>query len=249
MPSFKIKDLESFCYPLLTIKNSINSVIFFKDGDGLGCNAISSDKTQSIDKIANLKWSSKVVETDITEKIGIYNLSEFLGVLNIFDSDEAEGTIADNRMILKFNNSRTTINYILSDISLITEGPEKLKVDMDTLISFGIEKDFLKKIKNVSSKLSIGILKFENIKGKVSYFVSDKHFHSHIVKEELFKTDVKDFEIYINIEKLNIIPEGKEFKLNILEKGNIRLMEVLVNDNNYTLQRYYLAPLNYDKGE
>lgn|SRR4030065_545239 len=233
----KINKLGEFTLPLKSLKNSINSVIFSNSGKAVAINAKSADSSQ----IVNIKWDKDLVTRDETESIGIYNLNEFLTVLEMFGDTEVTGNIEDNKLNLKYkNNEGVDVKYNLSDISLIEEGPEGPKAKLEFLTTLELDDKFLKKIKIIATSLNVNVLKFSCKKGELSFSVSDKYFHSHVVKETLLKDSKSlDFEIFINIDKLNIIPEGKKFTLKINEK----IVEININeDKKYTL-RYFIAPL------
>lgn len=233
----KITKLSDFTLPLKSLKNSVNSVIFSPVGQGTSVNAKSADSSQ----IINIKWDSKVISQDEKELIGIYNLSEFLTVLEMFGDTEITGNIEDNKLSLKYkSNSAADVKYNLSDISLIQEGPVGPKAKLDFLLTLDLDDKFLKKVKTIASSLNVNVLKFACKGGTVSFSVSDKYFHSHVVSEVLIpKCTAQDFEIFINIEKLNVIPEGKKITLKINEK----IIEVTIDEEKLYSLRYFIAPL------
>ncbi len=234
----EVKNLDGFTYALKALKNGgIESVIFSNSAGKMAVNVKQADGTQ----IVNMKWNSEIVSIPKEqEKFGIYKLSEFLTTLEMFGSkDGVKCDIEDNKMSINYvANPKVEVKYNLSDMALIAEGPEGPKSKVEFLISLKLDKDFLKKIKTIASSLSVKVLKFEGKDGVVSYIVSDKHFHSHMVKEELLKSGVEDFSVCLNIDKLNIIPEGEELIINIHEK----MFEFNVQDPNMELLRYYIAP-------
>lgn len=235
----EIKNLTNFLYPLKTLSSSINSVVFSNANGKLAMNTKAQDGSQFV----NMKWEDSVVSIpEDMEKFGIYNLSEFISTLNLFGGNTVKGKINSNKVAITYGaNEQVEVNYNLSDISLIQEGTPGPKVKVEYLISFKVDKDFLKKIKDISSSLNIKILKIECKKGEVGYAVSSKDFHSHIVKEKLYTTskEVKDFELYINIEKLAIIPDSKPLVISI----NERVTEFAVEDSsNFEVLRYFISP-------
>ena len=83
-----IKKFDKFSGPLNSLKSSINSIILSKEDNSFQVNTESEDGSQKV----NIHYNSDVIEIkeddgDI-DKLGFYNLSEFLGVLNLCDSHE-----------------------------------------------------------------------------------------------------------------------------------------------------------------
>ena len=237
----KINDLTSFTAPLKSLKNGINSIIFSVDSEG----RLKVDtKSQDTSQIANIKWDKKVVEVPSDmEKFGIYNLGEFLTALEMFGSDsKITATFEDNKLSLAYSKSEESeVKYNLSDVTLIQEGPEGPKNAIKFLTNLKLDGNFFKKVKNISASLNVNTLKFECREGTISFLISDKFFHSHVVKETLVKNSKckTDFDVFVNIEKLNIIPEGKELTININEK----IFEFNLEEKDKTSLRYFVAAM------
>lgn len=233
----KITKLNEFTLPLKSLKNSINSVIFSQTGKNVSVNAKSADSSQ----IINIKWDKDVISREESESIGIYNLNEFLTVLEMFGDSEISGNIEDNKISLKYKvNEGVDVKYNLSDITLIQEGPQGPKAKLDFLTVLELDDKFLKKVKTIASSLNVNVLKFSCKNGVVSFSISDKYFHSHVVTEILIKdSKASDFEVFLNIEKLNIIPENKKLTLKINEK----ILEITIDEEKKYSLRYFIAPL------
>lgn len=247
MVTVEIKNLSEFLNTLKVLKFLVNSsggisttgVIFSNFNGNLNLNVKALDGSQFV----NISWNKKIVEVlkgTSEEKLGIYNLPEFLTTLEMFGGDQVTMSSEENKLRLKYKASeKTEVMYNLSDPALIAEGPSGPKTQIDYLLSFKIDKDFLKKILTISSSLGIGFLTFRVKDKKLSYQISSKDFQSHEVKEILGSADVVDFEVILNIEKLNILP-SKAFTVYI----NKKVVEFKVDEKeNYELLRYYIAPL------
>ena len=236
----KIKNLEGFIYPLEALKNQINSVVFNLEVGKVKVNAKSADDKH----LVNITWDSSTIETKDTLKLGIYDLGQFLTTLKMFGENEIEAEVEEQKLKLKYGDRKNiNVKYNLSDSNLITEGPSKLKKEIEYLVSLELDKDFLKKVRTISSSLSVNVLKFERKDKKISYQISDKYFHSHLVKEVLVEDSAgEDFEVCLNTEKLNILPEGYPITINI----NPKIVEFNVIGPSVEQMRYYMGPLTIE---
>lgn len=235
----KINNVAGFSYALKSLKTSINSVVFDTKGDVLAVNVKSSDNSQ----ICNLKWNPKTIETrNDGKKIGIFNLGEFLNILDMFEDKGVTCEVNENKMVIKYRaNENAEVKYNLTDTALIQEGPEGPKAKLEYLVSLKLDKDFLKKVKNISSSIGVNILSFECINGVISYQIADKYYHSNSFRESLVSdSSAQDFTVSLNIEKMGIIPDGKEVVINIHEKA---VEFVLTDPEVFDLIRYFIAPI------
>lgn len=239
----KIKDIPAFISPLKALSDSgIESVIFsFKD-NMFAVNTKSDDNSQ----VSNLRWKPSVVfveDDDKKEKFGVYNLSEFLRTIELFDTKEVTLCITENKMIIKYAGSDSIeIRYILSDIALIKEALDAPKVEPEFLTTLKVDKVFLKKIDKIASSLNSTTIRFSCKDGVLSYAISDKYFHdhSHVVSEIITdKSDSPDFIVYVNIDKFAVLPKDREYELNL---STIIINFDAIENESMEVQRYFIAP-------
>jgi len=241
-----IKNKEKFCNPLSSLCTGINQIIFSINNDTFHINAISDDGSQRV----NLHYTSDIVEISNIKKVkklGIYNLSEFLNVLSLCDKKEIDIKVKDNKLIIGLGKT-SKINYILTDIDLITEGAEDLKKVPDFNVEFEIDENFIKKIKGVSRSLNVNILKFIIKDSKLYYKITDKNEQSHDMTELLSKDiDCSDFSISIclkddNRDNLSLLCDGLKYKISLHPK----IIQLEVINDDYDKIRYFLAPMVTD---
>lgn len=241
----KIKDVKKFVAPLKAISSSINSIVFSKhEDDTFKINAQSDDGSKKV----NVKYTTDVVEIEKdngVDRIGIYNLSEFLSVISLFEDQKTEKiTMVDNKMVV-WLNEKSKINYILSDLSLIEEGPEELKAKIDWTLEFKVSEGFFKKIISVANSLNVNILKFSLEDGILSYIVCDANDNAHDYSEVLAEdVDGEDFSISVPIK----VGDNKQDNLAVLVDSeykimlNERVLQFKSLTKDYEFLRYYLAP-------
>jgi len=242
MTKIKILDVKKFVTPLKSLSLSVNSIVLTKKGDTLAVNAKSEDASQ----VANILYTSKIVEYaegGDTEKMGIYNLGEFISVLQLFsDVNALELVIEGNTCTIQFND-KSKIDYILSDLSLITEGPEKLKSEIPWFATIEVDSSFIKKVKSISSSIDVNILKLKSAKGKLSYNISSKQSQSHNYSEVIADCD-KDFDVSVSIkddkrDNFGYLYDGVKYKISI----HTKVIQLEAVGTEYGMLRYYIAPL------
>jgi len=240
----EIKDKSKFVAPLSSLKNGITSIVFSVENNTLKINALSEDRSQR----ANIWYKSDIVEVskiDDVEKLGIYNLSEFLGVLSLCES-KLKIKVKDNKLMIGLGKT-SKVNYVLSDIDLIEEGPEKSK-PIDFEIEFEVDENFICKVNSISKSLNVNILKFIVKKGKLFYKITDKNEESHDFTEKLLDDcDCSDISICIclkdeNRDNIGILTDKIPYKFSLHKK--IVQIESITED--YEKIRYFLGPLTED---
>jgi hypothetical protein len=237
-----VKDVKKFTAPLKSLKNSVNSIVLSKMDDTLEVNAMSDDSSQ----LTNLKFTSDIVEVGEgeTEKFGIYDLSQFVNVLTMSDKNSLELNVENNIITIKYSDNEK-IDYMLSDLSLIEEGPAKPKKELTYLASFEVTPDFIKKVKSISGVIGANVLKFQSKEGSLSYVISNKASQSHAFSEVITQNDGEDFEVSVSIKDANrdnfgFLYEGCAYTLSI----NPKIIMFEGKQTDYKLLRYYVAPLS-----
>lgn len=204
-------------------------------------------RSEDASQISNIAYTADIVTVDgDVEKFGIYNLIEFISVLTISDANTLELEVTDNILTIHYGD-KARIDYILSDLSLITEGPTDLKAKIDFLTSFEVSSDFIKKVKSISNTIGASILKIKCEKGNIGYSIVNKNSQSHSYTEKISEEnlpDVKDFEVSISIrddkrDNFGFLYENCNYIFSI----DPRIIKVEGITNEYNMLRYFLAPL------
>lgn len=244
-----IKKFDKFSGPLNSLKSSINSIILSKEDNSFQVNTESEDGSQKV----NIHYNSDVIEIkeddgDI-DKLGFYNLSEFLGVLNLCDtSKEIQLKISGNKLHIDLDK-KSKISYILSDIDVIEEGPAEPKNPIDFKVDFEISENFIKKIKEISKSLNANVLKFIVKNGKLIYKLTDRTEQSHNLLEVLSnKCDSEDFSIPVSLkddnrDNIGILTDGMKYVVSL----HPRIIQLEGVTEDYEKIRYFLAALDKNK--
>ena len=245
MEKIEVSKLKKFTLPLKAIRNNIPSVIFSKNGDTFHVNA----KTEDGSKLVNLRFTNdtiKLKKTGDIKKLGIYNLDEFINILSMFGQEALDVTKEDNKLLIKFND-KSEVSYVLSDIKIIEdkEGPSEPKAKIDFFITFEINKNFFKKIKNISNTVDGKNLNLIMEDGTLSYSIGEdcKHTH-HYIEELLTDCDSEDFIVSLPIktdgkDNFAFIVDSYPYRVSIHSK--IVQLEAITED--YELLRYFIAPI------
>lgn len=248
--TIKILDVKKFIEPLSGLKGDINSIIFSKSDDTFHVNCMSEDGSQKV----NIWYTPEIINIedggDTIEKLGIYNLAEFLSVLNLFDDQKTERIdVVDNKLTIHFNE-KSKINYILTDIiknpDLIVEGPSKNKKEIPFVASFEVNENFVKKVGKISNSLNIKIkiIKFVIKDGELSYVITDDTDHAHDYTEVLLDgLDCEDTEIAMTVKddhrnNIGLLMSSCGYKIGI----HPRVIQFESVSENYEKVRYYLSP-------
>ena len=235
--------MKKFTNPLKNLTKSVDSIIMSVNDGSIVINTRSEDASQ----ISNIAYTADIVTVDgDVEKFGIYNLIEFISVLTISDANTLELEVTDNILTIHYGD-KARIDYILSDLSLITEGPTDLKAKIDFLTSFEVSSDFIKKVKSISNTIGASILKIKCEKGNIGYSIVNKNSQSHSYTEKISEEnlpDVKDFEVSISIrddkrDNFGFLYENCNYIFSI----DPRIIKVEGITNEYNMLRYFLAPL------
>ena len=126
---------------LQVLKNyaSINSNLVVKEGNVL----------QTISEAKNILSKSEVSEIFPTT-FGVYDLNEFLNVLNLVDRPRLK--FEDNSVLIGDSTGRSKVRYYFSDIEMLTSPSKEVNMP-DTDIRFSLDNDTLNKVKRAASAL------------------------------------------------------------------------------------------------
>jgi hypothetical protein len=217
---------------------------------------IINTRSEDSSQISNILYTKDIVEvTGDVEKFGIYNLNEFISVLTMSDAKELELTVLDNILTIKYGE-KAKIEYMLSDLSLIAEGPLELKAQIEFLANFNITSEFIKKVKSISATIGATVLKLMNKDGVLSYAIVNENSQSHSYTEQI-ETGIEgeDFEVSISIrddkrDNFGFLCDNVNYEVSVHQKI-IKIEGVSEVDNKggassltYGMLRYFLAPLS-----
>jgi hypothetical protein len=195
---------------LQILKNfsGINSNILIKPGNRLA--TISPQK--------NVMAEVTVPETFPVE-FGIYDLSELLGAVSLFDTPEIE--FSSNKATISQGDK--DIDYFASDVSVLTVPPEKKITFPTAVVEFDLPGTELTQIIRTASVLKATDLSVVGDGSSLRIVVSDlKNATSHKFNMHIGETDLT-FRANIKIDNLKMIHQ--DYKVSIASKGITRWVD------------------------
>ena len=180
---------------VLTNFSNINGNIVFKKGN---IQWTIKDSPTSIIARYELENNSQ-----IPEEFYIYDLSEFLSFLDLFDNPTIKLLKDENKIIV--SDDKKTSEYYCADpkVCIVFRKDVILK---DTFIEFELNKKQIKSINESSKKLNLPHIVFENKNGKVICLTTDKkNKSSNNVSFEIEKNTNQNFSCTMKVEHINKI--------------------------------------------
>lgn len=154
--------------------------------------------------VTDIVYADAKIEDIIDADIGIYDLSEFLSIMNLFNPDEVEieCNTADMEIVIK--DSRSSVNYTIHDPSLIVHPARQGKFPVCDDIVFELKKADFDRLKAAASTLGLPEIMITRDGNKIIMKAVDpkdsaKNDYSLEVAE--YKGDCQ-FEFYLNVNNL-----------------------------------------------
>lgn len=243
--TIKIFDLKKFMAPLKAMSVSINSIVLTKLNDTFMVNGSTQDASQ----MANIHFNNKIIQitegADSIEKLGIFDLNQFLTALSLIENATIEIKVEGNVLSIKYND-KSNLDYLITDLSLIKEGPAALKKDPGFLSTVEINNAFIKKVKTISNSIGANILRLISKEGTLSYIIGDRNNNSHKYSEVLIDKGLKeDFEVLISIkddkrDNFSFLFDGCNYEISI----HPRIIQLVGKTTEYGMLRYFISPLS-----
>lgn len=159
--------------------------------------------------------SSATVDEEFASQFGIYDLSEFLGVLGLVDSPRIR--FEDTHAIVGDTSGRTRIKYFFSDTDNLTT-PSKMITMPDTNISFTLDQSTLNNLKRAASALGHNHVSITSDEGAIKLSIIDtENATSNTYSISVDGTyDVDTFNFILGINNLKLITA--DYKVDISSK-------------------------------
>jgi hypothetical protein len=181
---------------LAILKNfsEINNNILFKPGS----------KLNTISAMKNILAEATITEKFDTE-FGIYDLSEFLRAVELFDKPAVKVNGA-NYALISDEKSKQVIKYFFADKSVLV-APQKGINMPDKTVAFTLKKDDFTKIQKAATTLNLPDIAIKG-NGKVISFVATdkKNKSSNDYSLNVGETD-KEFTAYFKADNFKIISD------------------------------------------
>ena len=200
---------------LEVLKNfaSINPNLVVKEGNEI------STITEAKNVLA-----SATIETPFPKEFGVYNLSEFLSVLNLVDKPSLK--FDDNFVIISDSAGRSKVKYFFSDIDMLT-APSKTITMPEADVSLMLDSSTLSKLKRAASALDNSKISISPKDGILEVSVVDpanatSNTYSIVIDGEYTESN---FTFVFDINNLKIIDGDYEVKI------SKKLISSFVNKN------------------
>lgn len=193
---------------LSTMKNfsAINPNLMLKKG--LILNTISSGKSLV---------GSAVITDEIPQDFGIYDVSEFLGALSLFEDPE----ITFHEKFVVISQGPSSMKFFSADESCLVY-PKKFPTLADPDIEFSLTAANITAILKTAGVLKTNDVRIIGENGKLSVVVGEKKNQTaNNFVLQLGETD-KEFVISLSTENLKIVPQ--DFKAEVINQRMVRLV-------------------------
>lgn len=191
---------------------SINPSALLKAGDLIN--------TKSIN---NVIYAEAKLAEPLDEELGIYDLGEFLGIMNLLGED-AELTIQGDK--LQIVNGRSKAKTNLSDASVIAHPKSALVLPVADVV-FELKKEDYDKLNKAASMMSLTQLCFTAHNGKIVARGVRNDTDNNYSIEVADYDGTASFEFYVNFANLKLI-DG-DYKVMISKLGAVKFEGSLVN--------------------
>jgi hypothetical protein len=155
-----------------------------------------------------------VVDESLPQPFAIYDLSQFLGLVSLFEDEEydfgpSSVTISEGK-----NKSR----YTYTDPSMVTAPPEKNLELPSVEVTFDLSYDSLKKVVNAANQLGLPEVVVKGEDGVVTLVATDtKNPTSNEFTFDLETTADAEFQFVFKVENFKFMAD--DYKVTISEKG------------------------------
>lgn len=189
---------------LSVLKNfsGINQNILIREGSTI----------KTISEARNVLAAAEVQET-FNKDFGIYDLNEFINVLNLVDVPNLQ--FEDEHVRISDSSGRSRVKYFFSSEETLTTPQKDIKMP-EADVSFVLDNDTLNKIKRAASALGHGEVSITASEGVINLAVVD----SQNSTSNRFSIDVDGnypegavFNFILSISNLKILPGDYEVKI------------------------------------
>ena len=186
------------------------SIPYFKKLNGISNSIIISypNTVLSADQTVLANIDLEEIGEEEFEKFGIYNLAQFLNIVNFMGDVQIEKE--ENKLIIKNNNQKqiyeTTNILLLKNVSVKPEIFQKVK-SVESCLKFDLNENDIKHIKKISGILNHQHVIIDNEKITVTTLDANNNYQNpYIYKKDIMTNETSNF--VFDIMNFNKIPEG-----------------------------------------
>ena len=195
---------------LLILKNfaSINTNIVFKPGDNIS--TISSAK--------NI-FARATIKENIPNHFAIYDLNSLLAMLTLMENQDV--SFDDRNLVV--SSDKGTFEYFYSNPEVVTAAPDG-EIEHIDVYKFKLAAEDIQLILKAASITSAPTVSVTNKNQSVSLSVSDRKNDSSNSFKKNVGTAFDDFDVFIAVENLKVIPDAYEVSVAKTQNGKAKFL-------------------------
>lgn len=217
--------MELSNFTMQTLKNfaSINSNLVIRGGNTI----------MTMSEAKNV-LAEAAVEENFPQEFGIYDLNEFLSVVNLFETSNLK--FEDTHLIVSDTSGRSKIKYFYSDVEMLTSPTKALSMP-PAEVKFTLDQNTLNSLKRAASALGHSEVSITAGNGVITLSVVD----SENATSNTYSIDVvgeyesEDFNFILNISNLKMMPANYEVEI------SSKLISQFTSTNLDKQVKYWLA--------
>jgi hypothetical protein len=211
--------LSSETIDVLKNFSNINQNILIKEGDTV----------RTMSTMKNILASAKITE-EFGQEFGIYDLTEFLGVMSLVGDAELE---FDNDSFLTINGGSAKIKYFFSDPSILISPPDTFNAP-ETDVQLSISQDTLSNVLKASAVMQLPdvVINKTQTDEPATISVTDlKNVTSNSFSEKIDDRATEPFNFNFKAENLKMIPG--HYEVNVSSTALVSHWDNTVKDIDY----------------
>lgn len=195
---------------LLILKNfaSVNQSIMFKPGD-------------TISTFSNMKniFAKATIKEQIPNQFAIYDLNSLLAMLSIVENQEVE--FGDKS--LKITSDKGNFEYFYSNPDIVKAAPDG-EIEHQDVYKFKMAAEDIQLIMKAAAITSAPTISVTNKNQTVTLSVKDRKNDSSNNFRKTLGTAFDEFDIFISVENLKVIPDAYEVTVAKTSNGKAKFL-------------------------
>ena len=225
------------------LSGNVASVVLTSKGDTLNTRFITGDKSL-LGELSMNSWNFEDVE------LGVYNTEQLIKLLDVLSDDvEMKLTKAGDKAIsLEVNDGTASVNYMLSDLSVINQ-PPKLKKIPEFHVKVKVDSKFIQKF--ISGKSALAdtdsftvITDNDNVKVVIGYSSINTNRVTIPVETDVYE-EINKVSFNANLFR-DVLSANKECESAVLEVSEDGLARINFKIDNYNATYYLVALQSVD---
>ena len=194
-------ELSSFTTQALKNFASINSNLVIRGGNTV----------MTMSEAKNVLALATVAE-DFPREFGVYDLNEFLSVVNLFETSNLK--FEDTHLIVSDSSGRSKIKYFYSDVDMLTSPTKPISMPAAE-VKFTLDQNTLNNLKRAASALGHNEVSITGKGGVITLSIVD----TDNATSNTYSIDVagdhasEDFNFILNIGNLKMIPANYQVEI------------------------------------